>query len=50
MERLQFMYGPLLLIVPVTSPGIQSLNQQISEPKPDDDPNLLQEDEMELDN
>lgn len=29
MERLQFMYGPLLLIVPITSPGIETLNQKI---------------------
>ena len=35
MERLQYMLGPLLMIVPITTPGLQYLNQKITE-LPDD--------------
>lgn len=32
MERLEFMYGPLLLVVPVTSPQVKTLNQKVNAP------------------
>ena len=39
MERLEFLLGPLLMVVPITSPGVVTLNQRIQEPRdlPDDD-------------
>jgi hypothetical protein len=51
MERLQFMLGPLLLIVPVTTPGLQYFDQPISKDSnppdedEDDDDSLPDEDE-----
>lgn len=38
MERVQFMLGPLVLVIPITTPGIKRLNDSITEPEPSEEP------------
>ena len=39
-ERIQYMFGPLLLVVPITTPGIRRLNQNITDIPLDQDPDI----------